>query len=471
MRVLHVSSEVAPFSKTGGLGDVVAALPQALSALGVEACVATPRYQHVDVSGFIEQPPLEVELGFATEVVRIFETIQSAVRIFFVDHPPSFARSGLYGEHGGDYPDNARRFALFGAAASKLGALVLRPDVLHAHDWQAAPALIYNYARRDEPDFPSTVFTIHNLAFQGRFPGATMDELGFTPELFDPRALEYYGDVNFLKGAVLLADRVTTVSPRYASEIQTSEFGVGLDGVLRQRRQDLVGILNGIDDQVWDPARDVYLPAHFDAANLEGKEECKRALQREFGLPEVSVPLSAAISRLSYQKGFDLITQALPDLLTSNMQFVVLGSGDRSLEEALTELSKRTPEKMAVRIAYDDRLAHLIEAGADLLVVPSRYEPCGLTQLYALRYGTIPIVRATGGLDDSIIDIGESTAGTGFKFSDYSKSALTEACQRAFACYASAGWKPLVERAMAQDFSWRRSARDYLDLYSALFHS
>jgi starch synthase len=466
MKILHVASEVAPHSKTGGLADVLGALPQALRPLGFDVKVVTPRYRSVDVSGFVPWPsPLEVPLGPESVEVGVLEKDG----VYLIDHPPSFDRAGLYGEGGHDYPDNARRFAILGAAA--LAAYRARdewPDILHGHDWQAGPALIY--ARHSV----KRVFTIHNLAYQGLFAPSLVEELGFDEELYHPGGLEYWGQGSLLKAGIVLADRITTVSPGYAKEIKTEEQGFGLDGLLREHGERLVGILNGCDYEVWSPEKDPHLPARYSAAHLEGKRACKAALQRELGLPErAETPLCGSISRLAEQKGFDLVTQALPGILGGDAQYVVLGTGQPEIESALTALQQKYPDKLAVRIGYDEKLAHRIEAGCDLYVMPSRYEPCGLNQMYSLRYGTPPIVRATGGLDDTISDFdAASSTGTGFKFGAYSASALGEAWRRALlAFFSGAAFEGLVRRGMSQDFSWSVSARRYASLYRQLAFS
>jgi starch synthase len=451
VKILHVASEVAPHSKTGGLADVLGALPAALTPLGFDVSVVTPRYRQVDVRG-LSRRALSTPLG----EVGVYQK----GGVFLIDHPESFDRAGLYGEGGHDYPDNAQRFALLGAAAL---ALFPAPDVLHGHDWQAGPAMIYGRQL-------SKVFTIHNLAYQGLFPPAIAGELGFGHDLYHPGGIEFWGHVSLLKAGIVLADRVTTVSPRYAEEIQTAEQGFGFEGLLQSRKKDLVGILNGCDYQVWNPETDPNLAARYSAAALDGKRACKAALQRELGLPEKAhTPLCGSISRLTDQKGFDLVAAVLPTILEGDVQYVVLGSGDAHLQSALVALAKAFPRKLAVRIAYDENLAHRIEAGCDLYVMPSRFEPCGLNQLYSLRYGTPPIVRATGGLDDTITDVSSPATSNGFKFTPYSAAALGEAWRRAILAYFSGGdFLSLVRRGMSQDFSWSASARSYAALYRQL---
>jgi starch synthase len=467
--VLHVASEVAPYSKTGGLADVMGALPAALARLRAEVLVVTPRYRSVDVERFglgRWLRKLRVPLGDGEVEVGVLEGTPpggARVRLFLVEHAASFDRDGLYGAGGADFEDNARRFAILGAAALAIAdATGAPPDIVHGHDWQAGPAVIYSQGRA------KTVFTIHNLAFQGLFPERIVDELGLGRERYHPDGIEFFGQVSLLKAGIVCADRVTTVSPRYAAEIQTVAQGNGLDGLLRARADRLVGILNGADYDVWSPERDARISAPYSARSLDGKRACKAALQRELGLPmRARTPLCGSISRLTDQKGFDLIVAALPALLDGDLQYVILGTGEPAIERALVELARRHPTKLAVRIAYDDGLAHRIEAGCDLYVMPSRFEPCGLNQIYSLRYGTPPIVRATGGLDDTIVDHEpRSSTGTGFKFSDYAADALAAAWRRALAAYRNADeLTALVRRAMAQDFSWGASAARYLEVY------
>lgn len=480
MRVLHVSSEVAPYSKTGGLADVLGALPRALAALGHEVTVVTPRYRAVDPARFglaRRLRGLATPLGGDTVSVGIYEGQAAStprVRVFLVDHPPSFDREGLYGDAQGDYGDNARRFALLGAAALALSAeFGAWPDIVHGHDWQAGPAILYARRRWQGLRPPKTIFTLHNLAFQGLFTERVIDELGLPREGYTPEGYEYYGQVSFLKAGLALADRLTTVSPTYAREIQTPAAGLGFDGLLRARASVLTGILNGVDYDLWNPAKDVNLAAPYSAQALGGKRACKAALQRALGLPErPDLPLCGSISRLTEQKGFELLLEALPALLSrgAELQYVLLGSGESALEQSLQKLAGRHPNKVAVRIGYDERLAHQIEAGCDLYVMPSKFEPCGLNQLYSLRYGTPPIVRATGGLADSVVDFDARTrSGTGFVFTDFESGALVEAWQRALTAYHRDDFSALVRRAMTQDFSWSRAAQAYDRLYRSLF--
>jgi len=483
MNVLHVASEVAPYAKTGGLADVASALPRALAARGASdgdrVAIVTPRHR-VDPARFglaRRLSPIVVPLGGQAWELSVLEGRLPGgghVRAFLIDHP-LYDRAGLYQENGRDYPDNALRFALLSRAAIAVAqAYGLPPDVIHAHDWQAAPSLLY--ARRGAAPRARTILTIHNVAFLGTFPPSTAKEVDFDGDLFHPDGVEFWGNVSFLKAGAVFADWITTVSPRYAREIMTPEFGCGLDGLLRARSDRVVGILNGADYDVWDPSRDALLAARYDEADLDGKARCKAALQRELGLPErPRAPLCAAVSRLTPQKGFDLAAEALEALLPAAlddparaMQVVVLGSGEPELEDRLRSLQARFPSQVAARFGYDEALAHRIYAGCDLFVMPSRYEPCGLSQLYALRYGAPPIVRATGGLDDTVIDFDpRSSTGTGFKFGPISSLALAGAWRRALAAWRDpASFVALRRRAMQQDFSWSHSA----DRYRVLYH-
>ncbi|HEX6837040.1 MAG TPA: glycogen synthase GlgA [Polyangia bacterium] len=478
MRILHVASEVAPYSKTGGLADVLGALPRALAALGHEVTVVTPRYRSIDPERFglaRRLRGLATPLGADTVAVGVYEGQAAStprVRVYLIDHKPSFDRDGLYGDAKGDFGDNARRFALLGSAAlavcAEFGAW---PDVVHGHDWQAGPAILLAKRHWGDLRLPKTVFTLHNLAFQGLFPEKVVDELGLPRQYYSPDGFEYYGQASFLKAGLACADRLSTVSPTYAREIQTADHGLGFDGLLRARHNVLHGILNGADYDIWNPEKDIHLTDRYSAESMAGKRGCKAALQREMGLPvRADVPLCGSISRLTDQKGFDLVLGALPQILDGDAQYVLLGSGEPALESALKQLQVKFPRKLAVRIGYDEPLAHRIEAGCDLYVMPSKFEPCGLNQMYSLRYGTPPIVRATGGLDDTIVDFdARSRSGTGFKFEPYTVDALVASWRRALAAYRSDDFAGLVKRAMAQDFGWGRAAEAYTHLYKLLF--
>ncbi len=473
MEILFVSSEVAPLSKTGGLGDVSGALPRALAARGHAVTVVTPRYGSIDplALGFVRRDGAIRVRGEATTAwLR-----PGRPGLVLVEHERYFgARRGLYAEGEHDYPDNAERFAyLCRAALAAPAALGLRPRIVHANDWQTGlcPWLL-RHEHGQDPALAGarSVFTIHNLAYQGVFPKAVLPFVGLPWDVFRWEAMEFHDHLSFLKGGLTFADALTTVSPTYAREILGPEGGVGLDPVLRHRRASLRGILNGIDVGEWDPSADPHLPARYSAGDLSGKAACKAALQRELGLPgRPGVPLAGMVSRLADQKGIDLVVASLGDLLSRELQVAVLGAGSRAHEEALRSAAAAAPGRLAVRIGFDEGLAHRIEAGADLFLMPSRYEPCGLNQMYSLRYGTVPVVRAVGGLEDTVEDFDGWSRGTGFKFRDYTPQAMMLAVRRALETFRDRrAWAGLVERGMAQDFSWDRSARGYEELYAGL---
>ena len=410
------------------------------------------------------------------EPAEILAVPNAPVPTFLVRADRFFDRDGLYGVGGRDYDDNAERFAFFCRAALEwLRHASPAPDILHMHDWQTA--LVPAFLRATADLYPElaavrTVQTVHNLAFQGRFPSEEWHLLNLDPRHFVPDGLEFYGDINYLKAGLLFADAITTVSPRYAEEIQTPSFGSGLDGVLRMRADRLRGILNGVDDAVWNPASDPFVPAHYDQGDLRGKARCKAALQADLGLAVSPEPaLLAVVSRLAEQKGLELLGAVLPGLLkTRAVQFVALGSGDARYEELLIDLAGQFPGQVEVRIGFDEPLAHRIEAGADVFLMPSRFEPCGLNQLYSLRYGTVPVVHATGGLDDTVVEFdAREGLGTGFKFTPYTEEAFLAALRRALDTRRdAAAWQRLVTNGMSQDFSWQRAAREYARLYTSL---
>jgi starch synthase len=401
-------------------------------------------------------------------------TMLNGVRYFFVDDPGYFDRDGIYGGGTGDFPDNAERYSEFSRATIEIAKHVWPADVIHCHDWQTAlvPVLMRSLYSTDPlvKDIP-VIFTIHNLGYQGQFPAAVLDRAGIPPEVYNPAGLEYYGDVNLLKGGLVYSDYLTTVSKKYAEEIQTPEFGFGLDGVVRSRRDHLVGILNGVDYSAWNPEKDKLIAATYSAKDLTGKHVCKKDLLEIFGLsPEhENRPVLGIVSRFADQKGFDLIAAVAKELMLEDMILTVLGTGDRRYEELFETLANEFPGRVGVRVAYDNELAHKIEAGADMFLMPSRYEPCGLNQVYSLKYGTVPIVRATGGLDDTVesFDVEQGT-GTGFKFAQYSGAALLDAVRQALHLYTDERiWKRIQLNGMAKDFSWKRPASEYAKLYKA----
>ena len=478
MRVAMLAPEAHPYAKTGGLGDVLGALPGALAAAGVEVTLCLPAYRSV----LRRLPSAEATLRLLVPVASRMEPAEivpvpgPTVPTVLVRADRYFDRDALYGPPGGDYPDNAERFAFFCRAALEwLRRLDPPPDVLHVHDWQAA--LAPAFLRGTAPLYPElaavrTLLTVHNLAYQGRFGSDAWPLLNLDPRYFAPDWLEFYGQVNFLKAGLVFSEGITTVSPRYAAEIQTPDFGEGLDGVLRARAGRLVGILNGVDYDVWNPATDAYLAARYDAADLRGKARCKAALQAELGLAvRADLPLLAIVSRLAEQKGFEVLGHALPRLLaTVEVQLAILGSGDERYETQLRALAGAFPRRVALRIEFNEPLAHRIEAGGDVFLMPSRFEPCGLNQLYSLRYGTVPVVHATGGLDDTVIEFDPvAGTGTGFKFTPYTVEAFLAAVGRALRLHADpAAWQRLMRNGMAQDFSWHRAALAYARLYAAL---
>jgi starch synthase len=475
MKVLIASPEIFPFVKTGGLADVTGALPKALKKLGAEVRVILPKHKGIEEGKFpMEYKNLKITCQISQSVVEgeIVESGYDGVKVYLVEKDEYYYRDYLYSTPDGDYLDNAERFIFF--AKSILEAIKVTgfvPDVLHCNDWETALAPVFlKTIYRDDPVLKkiSTVFTIHNLGYQGIFWHHDMHLLNIGWEYFTPDYLEFFGNINFLKGGIIFSDIISTVSKKYSEEIQTPEFGYGLDGILSMRKKDLFGIINGIDYQDWNPEKDEFLPARYSTDAMKNKAVCKKALQEAFGLPaDPSIPLIATISRLADQKGFDLISSGLEEMLALGTQYVILGTGERKYHEVFTELAKEFPSSFSVKIAYDNRLAHLIEAGADMFLMPSRYEPCGLNQLYSLKYGTIPVVRGVGGLEDTIIDYNlEPDKGTGFKFYEYTEEAMFDALERALKVYRDGpAWKSLTKRCMTADFSWERSAKEYLELY------
>jgi len=480
MRVLFASSEAHPLVKTGGLGDVSGSLPDALKRLGADVRVILPGYpQAIERAGAVTAIA-ELSVGRAGAAVRILEgrLPGSSVPVYLVDAPAYFHRAGhpYIGPDGRDWQDNHLRFGVFNETVAALAVdhthIGWKPTIVHCNDWQSGlvPALL-----RAELDRPATIFTIHNLAYQGLFDRAALDEIGLDPALWSMNGLEFYGKLSFMKGGLAFADRLTTVSPTYAHEIRTQQLGAGLEGLLSERADRLTGILNGIDYRFWDPATDPYLPAHYDRDDLTGKAANKEALQSRFALPlDPAAPLLGHIGRMVEQKGTDLLLDALPRLLRrGDVQAVILGSGDLALEDAAQRLAAAWPGRVGAYVGYDERLAHLIEAGSDMFVMPSRFEPCGLNQMYSLRYGTPPIARRTGGLADTVVDASSSALGAGtangFVFAQASPEALLEACHRALGLFSNRqAWRSLVRQGMSQDFSWMRSAREYLELYRAI---
>jgi len=482
MQVLYITAELYPWVKSGGLGDVAAALPPALIAEGIDVRLLLPGFR-----GFLDAFPGITDIArlttpFAAERVRVCLTRLpgSESLAYLVDHPAFYDRPGnpYAGPDSSDWPDNHRRFGLFGWIAAELARGAdpgWRPDILHGHDWHTGLAPAYLAARPPAAGHVPTVFTVHNLAYRGPFPGTIFPELALPPEFFSIDGVEFFGTVSFIKAGLFYSDRLTTVSPTYAREIQTPAFGWGLDGLLRARNNVLTGILNGVDPRFWDPRHDKNLPQTYcteDAA--AGKRAAKAVLQRRLGLePGDGGPLHGAVSRLTPQKGLDLVLAGLPDLVTGGGQLALLGSGDDDLEQAFRAAAEQYRGRVGVAIGYDESLAHLIIGGSDVILVPSRFEPCGLTQLYALRYGALPLVRRIGGLADTVVDatatsLAEGVA-TGFAFDDDSPSALMSAIGRATELFREREiWQRMMRRAMTRDFSWAAAARLYAGVYRTL---
>ena len=482
-----VTSEAVPFAKTGGLADVAAALPIELTRLGHDVRLVLPRYRPPGVKdgyvGFRKWRELSVPTAAGNLAVSVeqgqlhAQSSSLSLPVYAIAHDPFFARPGLYGEKGSDYPDNLDRFALLSRATMELTAVLgadgWTPQVLHAHDWETSLCAIYQrtlYAGVKPLQKVRTLLTIHNLGYQGIFPGSEYGKTGLPGDHFTPAGLEFYGSLNLLKGGLVYSDFLTTVSPTYAKEIQETQQGFGLEGVIRERRDRLVGVVNGIDTEIWNPGADPYLPATFSVSDLSGKRACKAALQQELGIPVRDVPLIGMVSRLTSQKGLDLVAAIFPDLMVRDLQVVLLGAGDPASEALFQSFRLRHQDKVGLRIGFDEGLAHRIEAGADLFLMPSRYEPCGLSQLYSLRYGTVPVVRRTGGLADTVVPYGPQTIqdrrATGFGFDDATPQALLAAVLLALRVYGNKSeWEILREAGMRTDVSGSKTARSYEEIY------
>jgi len=464
-----ISSEAAPFAKTGGLADVVGALPAALHAFGDEVAVVIPRYGSIDLkSARRVWENLFVHLGPAAFPITIYQA-PAEYPVYLVDCPALFERKGFYGDSAMDFPDNHIRFAVFARAALGIARVLFRTEIFHCHDWQSG--LVPAYLRTTFASDPTylgcrTLFTIHNLGYQGLFPKSALAEVALPAEdVFHPNGMEFFGRVSYIKAGIAFADALSTVSPTYAREIQTPEYGFGLDGALRARSNVLTGILNGVDYQEWNPEIDPLIPARYSGDDLGGKEICKRQLLAEFGLPPEAMgrPLLGIVSRFTRQKGTDILAEVIADIIAEDVYLVALGTGDAAYEEFFRRMQHDHPGRVGVRIGFDNGLAHRIEAGADIFVMPSYYEPCGLNQIYSLRYGTVPVVRATGGLDDTIDE------GTGFKFAEYSGKALLEAVRAAVVAFTDPdAWRTMMRKGMRKDFSWKTSAAAYSELYRRL---
>lgn len=477
MRILHAAAEVFPLVKTGGLADVLGALPQALMGAGADVRLLLPGLPAI-VRGLEQQRPvreLGAMFGAARVTLRLGRLAHSGVPAYVVDAPYLYQRPGspYLAADGNEWPDNAQRFALLGWVAAHLASGELdsdwKPDVLHAHDWHAAMACAYVAAHPGAT--AASVFTVHNLAYQGLFDAGDYPLLGLPARFMVHGGLEFHGQFSFMKAGLAYARQVTTVSPSYAAEMATPEFGCGLDGVVRSRGADVSGILNGVDGAVWSPQTDNAIAAPYSRVSLSGKEHCKAALQQSIGLRvDAQAPLFAVVSRMTSQKGLDLVLGALPGMIAQGAQLALQGSGDTVLEAAFTAAAAHYRGEVAVRLGYDEAFAHQMIAGADAILVPSRFEPCGLTQLYGLRYGTVPVVRRVGGLIDTVVDAGQASTvddhATGFQFGPASVEALDGALRRAIVRYRQrAQWQRLMLRGMAQDFSWTSAAGKYLALY------
>ncbi|HTX19427.1 MAG TPA: glycogen synthase GlgA [Bacteroidota bacterium] len=485
LNILFVSSEVEPFIKTGGLADVSGTLPQVIKDLGHEIRIIMPRYGSISERKFklhdvIRLKDIEVPLGKETRTANVnssfIANVKSKVQVYFLANKEFYDRPGIYvnPDSKKDYADNDLRFIFFcRGVLETLKRLGWQPDIIHCNDWQTGliPAYLRTiYAHDPFYKHIKSVFTIHNLAYQGAFPESSFEHTGLPASEFNKEGVEFYGKLNFMKAGLVYSDLITTVSEKYAEEICSSEeFGCGLEGVLQKRRSHLHGITNGIDYAVWNPETDEHIVKRYDARTLEGKLENKRELLSRFGLSyKENVPLFGIISRLVDQKGLDLIKEIADEFMKLDVQFVMLAAGEKKYQEYFESLHKKYSAKMGVYIGYNDELAHLIEAGCDMYLMPSRYEPCGLNQLYSLKYGTVPIVRATGGLEDTIQDVDGGT-GTGFKFTKYDSKELLKTIHRAHKAYHdSALWKKIIRNGMAQDFSWESSARKYTNLYRTL---
>lgn len=484
MNVVYLSSEVAPFAKTGGLADMAGAIPKHVQKLGVEIIVLTPLYRRVKESAYPlvkTDVQFEVRIGdkFLSGFVYKGYLPGSQVSVYFLDNEQYYGRDGLYNYPGTtkDYEDNCERFIFFALGALEvIEKLKVHPDIVHCNDWQTGLVPVYlktRYAGRSFFKNAQSVMTIHNLAYQGWFWHWDMKLTGLDWSLFNSKQLEFYGKLNFLKGGIVFCDLITTVSKTYAEEIQTPEYGVGLDGVLRERARDLYGIMNGIDYTLWNPETDKFIRANYGFTKLRGKQLCKKALQSKYKLPERDCPLIGMITRLTNQKGLDLVVDKFQDLVKTDLQFVLLGTGDPWYHELFQRYAKTYPNKVAVQLSFDERSAHEIEAGADIFLMPSRYEPCGLNQLYSLKYGTVPIVRSTGGLADTITDVRLESVSTGkangFCFKDYSADLLFATIVRAMDFFKDkALWTNLMKNGMLQDWSLEKSAKEYLALYKKM---
>ncbi|HLF19776.1 MAG TPA: glycogen synthase GlgA [Bacteroidota bacterium] len=484
--ILFVSSEVDPFAKTGGLADVSSSLPKAIKELGHEIRIMMPRYRFIGERKFklhdiIRLKDIPIPLGNQAEVGNVkssfISNLKEKVQVYFLDNEKFFGRDGVYQspQSKKDYKDNDERFIFFcRGVLETLKRLGWQPDIIHCNDWQTGLIPPYLKTIYNSDSFYKnikTVFTIHNMAYQGAFPADSFGKSGLPKSVFKAEGAEAYGKFNFLKAGLFFADTITTVSEKYAREICSSnEFGAGLNGLLESRKKDLKGILNGIDYQMWNPLTDEHINRKYDAKSIEAKNDNKKALCKKFNLTfKESTPVIGAICRLVEQKGFELVLEILEDMLKLDIQYVMVASGERELEKKFEASQKKHPHKVGMFFGFDEELAHLVEAGSDMFLMPSKYEPCGLNQMYSMRYGTLPIVRATGGLDDTVEDYSGNGKGTGFKFEKYDSKELLKAIHRALKVYQQTDeWKKVMRNGMQRDFSWEHSAKKYINLYKDL---
>jgi len=474
MHIVFAASECVPFAKTGGLADVVGALPPVLVKMGHKVTTFLPYYRQVAKQ--IPNPPvvvpsLTIPFEYYNRFVRVLDGgVRNGVQIYFLDCPELFDRESFYGTPSGDYPDNAERFGLFARAVIESSKILGVPDVFHLHDWQSAMvSVLLRSTYYFDPVLKGvpSVMTVHNAGYQGWFPPQTIQKLLLPWDMFTMDKLEQNDTFNFLKGGLVYADAITTVSRTYAEEIKTAEFGSGLESIFQRRAGDLYGILNGVDYGEWDPATDRHIAGHYTAEDLSGKKECRRDLLHAFGFGEVSeeIPIIGIVSRFATQKGFDFLAQIMEQLVQEDLRLIVFGTGVEYYERLFEEIGVRYPDKVRVKVKYDNTVAHKIEAGSDIFLMPSRYEPCGLNQIYSLKYGTVPVVRATGGLQDTIIEEPDGK-GNGFKFSGYSPWAFLDAIKRALMAFRNKEqWEAIMRRGMAEDYSWEKPAQEYVRVY------
>jgi starch synthase len=471
MRVLFSTSEIYPYVKTGGLGDVCAALPPALSSLGVDVRLLVPGYQSILDHLENAETVMSVPVYFGASDVKLLLGSLGELKAYVLDAPDFYRRSGPYVDEAGlDWEDNHFRFAALCRIAADLCDIDTswRPDIIHSHDWPGG--LVPAYVKFKKGLQPKTVLTLHNIAYQGLFPSHYLSTLGLPPESFSLDGVEFYGKIGYLKAGISYADHITTVSPTYAQEIQNTDQGCGLEGALQSRSERLSGILNGIDTDIWNPETDPHLISNYTSQTLRGRQKNRKALIKEFNLsPPRGKPLFTVVSRFNPQKGLDLLMSAVPLLIEQGGSLIVLGSGDQSIEAGFQKLQTRYPDRIGLALGYNESLAHRLQSGADVTVMPSRSEPCGLVQMYAMRYGSVPLVRHTGGLADTVIDVFKNENPTGFIFQDPTPESLEESITKAFLLFKAGNlWLNMQQRGMKQDFSWTSSARKYASLYKSL---